>query len=67
MGINSAKNYYNALPYVLVGESEMLPKAVPPLNDEQWAVVENEIKRKPDKKDIERFKKIKETFKNIPL
>ncbi|MFB3890143.1 MAG: hypothetical protein ACE14S_11675 [Candidatus Bathyarchaeia archaeon] len=45
----------------------MLPKPIPPLTDEQWAVVEKEMKRKPSKKDAERLKRIERTFKNCPL
>jgi uncharacterized protein YneF (UPF0154 family) len=45
----------------------MLPKPIPPLNEEQWAAVQKEIKRKPSKKDIKRIKRAKETFKNCPL
>lgn len=43
------------------------PKGIPPLTEEQWAVVEGEIKRKPTKKEIERFKQIKEIFKDVSL
>jgi hypothetical protein len=45
----------------------MLPEPVPSLTEEQWAVVEKELKRKPSKADIERIKRAKETFKNCPL
>jgi uncharacterized protein YneF (UPF0154 family) len=44
----------------------MLPKPIPPLNEEQWAAVEKEMQRKPSKKDVERVKRAKKTFKNYP-
>lgn len=47
--------------------SKMLPKPIPPLNEEQWATVEKEMKRKPSKKDVERLERVKKTFKNCPL
>ncbi len=46
---------------------KLLPEPVPPLTDEQWAVVVKEMKRKPNKKDLERVKRAKEAFKNCPL
>ncbi|HUK85375.1 MAG TPA: hypothetical protein VLU95_05905 [Candidatus Acidoferrum sp.] len=45
----------------------MLPKPIPALDAEQWATVEKEMKRKPSKKDLERAKRAKKTFKNYPL
>jgi len=45
----------------------MLPKTTPPLNEEQWKAIEEEIKRKPTTDEVQRLKKIKETFKSIPL
>jgi hypothetical protein len=47
--------------------SNVLPKPIPALNAEQWATVEKEMKRKPSKKDAERLKRVKKTFKNCPL
>jgi uncharacterized protein YneF (UPF0154 family) len=44
----------------------MLPKPIPPLNEEQWAAVEKEMKRKPSQKDIKRVKRVKATFKYHP-
>ena len=45
---------------------DMLPKPIPTSNAEQWATVEKEMKRKPSKKDVERLKRVKKTFKNCP-
>lgn len=40
----------------------MLPKAVPELTKEQFEFVTKEMKRKPSKKDIERFNRAKAIY-----
>lgn len=41
------------------GEIIMKPKAIPLLTDEQFAVLEKELERKPSAKDVERIKRAK--------
>ena len=45
----------------------MLPNPIPLLTEEQWKFVEKEMKRKPIKEEIERFKRIRKKIKNFKL
>lgn len=45
----------------------MLPRPIPLLTEEQFEFIENEVKRKPTKGEIERIKRIKKRFKNTKL
>jgi len=45
----------------------MRPKPIPPLNEEQFAVIQKEMKRMPSKQDILRAKKAKEIVKRYSL
>lgn len=41
------------------GEIILKPKAIPLLTEEQFAVLEKELERKPSAKDVERIKRAK--------
>jgi hypothetical protein len=45
----------------------MLPKGIPPFDEEQWKALEKELKRKPTKKDEERYRRATEAFRNCSL
>jgi len=45
----------------------MRPKPIPLLNEEQFALIQKEMKRTPSKEDVKRIKRAKETFKDCRL
>lgn len=46
-----------------VDVTQMKPKAIPLLTEEQFAVLEQELKREPTAKDVERIKRAKTILK----
>jgi len=45
----------------------MRPKSIPPLSEEQFQVLEEEIKRTPSEKDIKRISRAKEILKRCSV
>jgi len=45
----------------------MNPKPIPSLNEEQFKVIQEEMKKTPSENDLKRIKRVKETFKRCPV